>query len=70
MGAPNMQPDSGSHLVELTLEAFRVAHRASSSATPATTANARQGGGQAGCSFDPVWKIDAAARDSEGSGRV
>ena len=32
MGAPNMQPDSGSHLVELTLEAFRVAHRASSSA--------------------------------------
>jgi phosphate transport system protein len=32
MGEPNMQPDSGSHLVELTLEAFRVAHRASSAA--------------------------------------
>ena len=32
MGAPNMQPGSGSHLVELTLEAFRVAHRASSAA--------------------------------------
>jgi len=32
MGEPKMQPDSGSHLVELTLEAFRVAHRASSAA--------------------------------------
>jgi len=29
MAAPNMLPGSGSHLVELTLEAFRVAHRAS-----------------------------------------
>ena len=32
MGEPKMQLDSGSHLVELTLEAFRVAHRASSAA--------------------------------------
>ncbi len=29
MGEPNVLPESGSHLVELTLEAFRVAHRAS-----------------------------------------
>ena len=28
MGQPNVLPDPGSHLLELTLEAFRVAHRA------------------------------------------
>jgi phosphate transport system protein len=32
MGEPNVQSSSGSHLLELTLDAFRVAHRASAAA--------------------------------------
>lgn len=32
MGEPNMQLSAGSHLLELTLDAFRVAHRASTAA--------------------------------------
>jgi phosphate transport system protein len=32
MGAPNLQVSPGSHLLELTLDAFRVAHRASAAA--------------------------------------
>jgi phosphate transport system protein len=32
MGEPNVQPSPGSHLLELTLEAFRVAHRAAAAA--------------------------------------
>ena len=28
MGEPNVMPSAGSHLLELTLDAFRVAHRA------------------------------------------
>lgn len=32
MGEPNVLPSSGSHLLELTLDAFRVAHRASTAA--------------------------------------
>ena len=32
MGEPNVQLSAGSHLLELTLDAFRVAHRASSAA--------------------------------------
>ncbi len=32
MGEPNALPSSGSHLLELTLDAFRVAHRAASAA--------------------------------------
>jgi phosphate transport system protein len=41
MAAPNMQPGSGSHLVELTLEAFRVAHRASSAAAEGIATSAK-----------------------------
>jgi len=32
MGESNLQTSPGSHLLELTLEAFRVAHRASAAA--------------------------------------
>jgi phosphate transport system protein len=42
MGEPNVQPEAGSHLIELTLDAFRIAHRAAAAAAEAVATSSKQ----------------------------
>jgi len=41
MGVPSVQPNSGSHLLELTLDAFRIAHRAAVAAAEGITTSSK-----------------------------
>jgi phosphate transport system protein len=42
MGEPNIQPSAGSHLLELTYDAFRVAHRASVAAAEGIATSSKE----------------------------